>query len=281
MASSRAFGRKKRRRRRLEDEERASSRPVRAEADRSGLAALQQQIGNRAVQQMLAHSTLPLVAGQAQRQTEDQEKAAQAPVEVGEVKIEKPQIEYYEVTGAGLLEASQQVLPPGEWSEVEYQPKPKIEHGVVVRVDLTVKITLRLPRWAEPDWQHAADRDKLAWLEMLKTMALDPDEESEEVTALPQKWLLGPGWVQASPAVKGEWQAMLQSLQSREQNPLDLARRRALVLQQRLLKQPEQQVKPIVDQFMKDLKVEQEMYNRQLEFGRKQQVSLGTNALVQ
>ena len=268
--ASRAYGRRKRRRRRrLEDEERVSTPPARVKGDRSGLMSLQQQVGNQAVQRLLA-----------QRQAEEQEKAAKTPVEVGEVKIEQPKIEYYEVTGESLIQVSQQILPPGEWYEVDYKPEPKLENGTVSQVDITVQITLKLPQWTGPGWEQATDLDKMTWLEMLETMMIDPDEADEEVTTLPQQWLLGPGWAQAPQAVKGEWQAMLQSLQSREQSPLDAVRRRALVLQQRLLKQPEQQIKTIVDQFMKEVKVEQEMYSRQLEFGQVQDISLGANTMV-
>ena len=60
--------------------------------EHSGLTLLQQQVGNRAVQRMLA-----------QRQAEEDEKAAKAPVEVGEIKIKKPEVEYYEVTGNSLM----------------------------------------------------------------------------------------------------------------------------------------------------------------------------------
>jgi hypothetical protein len=261
--------RKRRKRRRLE-EEHATLGPVASGAPSSRLALLQQQIGNRAVQRMLT-----------QREGEDKEKAAKAPVELGEIKIEQPKVEYYEVSGSSLPEVAGQLLPPDQWYECEYRQTPQLEHGVVKQVDVEVTMTIRLPRWTGPGWEHATDRDKMAWLEMLQTVALDPEEEYEDVTTLPKKWLLGPGWEEAPQAVKGEWRAMLQALQTQEKSPLDIARRRAMVLQQRLINQPEKQVKAIADQFMKDLKIEQELYNRQMEFGQENEIALNATSMIQ
>jgi predicted secreted Zn-dependent protease len=280
MAKGRALNRKrrKRRRRRSPDEERSPLRSVNPGARLSGLALLQQQVGNRVVQQMLARST---GSGQAQRQAEEDEKAAKALVEVGEIEIEKPEIEYYEVTGNSLAEVSGQILPPGQWYEYEYRYVPKVENGVVTQVDVTVDITLRLPQWTGPGWDQAPDADKFEWLQLLQALEIDQEEEYEDVTELPQKWLLGPKWEKAPESLKKEWQAMLQALQSQEKGALDIARRRAMVLQQRLFKQSEKQVKAIFDQFMKDLKIEQEAYIRQMEFGQEQKVSLGAKVMVQ
>jgi len=271
MAPSRAYGRKKRRRqRRLEDEERVGPRPNRMGDVRSGLMTLQQQIGNRAVQRMLA-----------QPDAADKEKAAKAPVELGEIKIEQPKVEYYDVTGSSLLEVSRQLLPPGQWYEVEYHQTPKLEHGVVKQVDVEAAITIRLPRWIGSGWEHATDLDKMTWLDMLQSAEVELETDDEDVTPLPKKWLLGPAWEKAPDTVKGEWRAMLQALQTQEKSPLDIIRRRALVLQQRLINQPEKQVNAIADQFLKDLKTEQELYNRQTEFGRENKIALNASNMIQ
>jgi hypothetical protein len=121
----------------------------------------------------------------------------------------------------------------------------------------------------------------MAWLEMLQSVEVDPEAEDEDVTTLPRKWLLGPAWEKAPDTVKGEWRAMLQALQTQEKSPLDIIRRRALVLQQRLINQPEKQVKAIADQFTKDLKTEQELYNRQTEFGRENKIALNASNMIQ
>jgi hypothetical protein len=257
-------------RRRLDDEELVKPRTVNRDSDRVGLTLLQQQVGNRAVQRMLT-----------QREAEDKEKTARAPVELGEIKIERPKVEYYDVTGSSVSEISGQLLPPGQWYEVEYHQTPRLEHGVVKQVDVEAAITIRLPRWTGPGWEHATDLDKMAWLEMLQSVEVDPEAEYEDVTTLPKKWLLGPAWEKTPDTVKGEWRAMLQAVQTQEKSPLDIIRRRAMVLQQRLINQPEKQVKAIADQFTKDLKTEQELYNRQMEFGRENKIALNASNMIQ
>ncbi len=232
---------------------------------------LQQQVGNRAVQRLLI-----------QRQAEEEEgaKAAEAQVEAGEIKIEPPKIEYYDVTGFSLDEVSSQLHPPDQWYVYDYDYQPKIENEVVNQVDVEVTITLRLPRWTGPGWEQAPDFDRLRWLQTLGAMAPDQDGY-QDVTQLPGRWLLGADWEQAPDGVKGEWRAMLGALQTQEQGAIDIARRRATVLQQRLLKQPESEVKAVFDQFIQDLKVEQKTYNGQMEFGQEHKISLGANAMVQ
>ncbi len=232
--------------------------------------ALQQQVGNLAVQRLLA-----------QRQAGEQQNVTRTPVDVGRVKIEKPRIEYYEVTGGSLPEACSQVLPPEQWYQYEYRYTPKVENGKVTRVDVIVTVTVQLPRWVGPGWEHAPDADKVEWLAMLQALHIDPDDSYDDITRLPPQWLLGPNWEQAPDAVKGTWRAMLQALQIQEQGPVEIARRHAMVLQQRLLNQPEAQVRTIFDQFMKDLKIEQEAYSRQTEFGLEQKISLDIEIIVQ
>lgn len=268
MVQGRTF-RPRKRRRHLDDEEAVKPRAMKPNQDRFGLMALQQRVGNQAVQRMLG-----------QRQTEEQEKAAQAPVLVGQLEVEKPKIEYYEVAGKTLAEVSNQVLPAGQWYQYEYRQVPKVENGVVIRIDITVEITLHLPRWVGPTWEQAPDGDKLEWLRILQALDIDLDKYEEEML-IPQKWLQGPNWPQASEAEKKEWQRNLLSFQTREQSPLDIVRRRVMVLQQRLFGQPEAQIKAIFDQFLKDLKIEQEVYDRQTRFGERQQISLNNNLMIQ
>lgn len=280
MAMRRRVSRKKRRRRKSEDEERVKPRSVGpAEGDRLGLAVLQQQVGNRAVQRMLAQRQ-GQAADQTGRQAEEKERAAKAQVEAGEVKIERPKIEYYDVSGDNLTEVTRQLLPKDKWYQYDYRYRTKTENGVVTRVDVTVTVTVQLPRWTGLGWEQASDFDKLEWLRMLQLLDVDQDVY-RDVTKLSQQWLLGPDWKKAPDTVKGQWRAMLQALQTREQTYVDIVRRRVLVLQQRLLNQPEAQVKAVFEQFTKDVKIEQEMYNRQTEFGQKSKVSLGASTMLQ
>jgi hypothetical protein len=205
---------------------------------------------------------------------------AKEPAEVGEIKIEKPKIEYYEVSGDNLPQVTNQLLPPGKWYEYQYQYKPKFENGVVTRIDIVVVVTLRLPRWVGQGWQHATDADKADWLKLLETMQ-GKEDEYQDITELPSQWLLGPGWKQAPEQVKKEWQAMLLKSQTEERSYLDIARRRALVLQQRMFHQPADMILAIFDKFMKDLKIEQEKYIAQMKPGQPQPVSLGADVIVQ
>jgi hypothetical protein len=268
------FRRKRRKWHGAEDEEQMTRRSTTpgVAARRSELAFLQRQIGNRAVQRMLAQC-------QVQSQAEKEKKAAKAPVEAGEVKIEPPKIEYYDVTGDSLPEVSRQLLPKGKWYQYGYRYQIKAEKGVATRADVIVTITLRLPRWSGLGWEQAPDFDKVEWLQMLQSLDVD-QVRHQGITRLPQRWLPGPGWEKTPDTVKGEWRGMLQALQTREQGCVDIARRRALVLQQRLFNQPEANVKAIFDQFIKDLKVEQEAYNRQTEFGQ-ENISVGASVIVQ
>jgi hypothetical protein len=238
---------------------------------------LQRQVGNRAVQHLLAQREAK--EQPEQKSPERDESVEKAPVTVGQIKIERPKIEYYDVSGNTLRDVSKQVLEGGEWYEYEFDYDAKSEKGVVNQVDVTVSPTLRLPRWKGPGWEQASDREKIEWQRMLSVMEVPP-EKFEDETELPAVWL-DPNWEVVPDTVKGEWRAMLQSMQGEEKGYIDVVHRRALVLQQRMLGRPDGQVTEIFDEFLKDLKVEREKYDRQTKFGVKKKVSLGASAMVQ
>jgi hypothetical protein len=254
------------------DEESTRPRPAKAATDRFGLMTLQRQVGNQAIQQMIAQR-------QAEQKSDtDNEQAAKALVALGQVKIEKPEVKEYEVTGETLQQVSGQVLAPEKWYEYEYQYNPKVENGVVTEVEVIVLITIHVPHWVGPGWERAANAEKLAWLKLLETLGVGEDEY-EDVTELPKQWV-GVDFSQAPEDVKGEWQKMLLEFQKNEKTPLDIARRRVLVLQQRLLTQPENQVKEIFAKFEEDVKEEEVAYNEQRELGQLQLVTLEPDVLV-
>lgn len=257
--------RRRRRRRKSDDEERVGPRPVGRQNKQSGVMALQHHIGNRAVQRLLA-----------QRQAQQE---AAAPVEVGQIKIEPPQIEHYEVSGNSLPEVTGQLLPPEQWYKFDYRHRPTVENGVVTRVDVTVTVTLRLPRWVGPGWEQAPEGHKVAWLGMLKELAGN-NESVEEMGMLPGQWV-GINWDDAPPTMQSQWRAMLQEMQIGEQTLVDLVKRRVLVLQQRMLNRPEEAVNKIFEQFQRDVEIEEEAYNKQREFGQNRQITLGTDAMMQ
>ncbi len=272
MAQIRTVGRRKRRRRRRrrpDEEERVKPRPAQIAGDRLGMMALQQRVGNQAVQRMLM-----------QRQAEEKEKTAEAQTGVGQIKIERPKFEYYDVSGDALADVLRQAQEEKDWRQEEYKYEVKSDqNGVVTEVNVTVQPIIKLPRWVGPGWEKAPDGERLAWLELLESLNID-QEMDEETTDLPRQWG-GVDWAKAPPALKSGWQTMIQSMHKNEQQSHDIIRRRALVLQQRLLGRPEAEAKSTFDRFQEDLKVEQEAYSRQEEFGQAQKISLGANVMVQ
>ncbi len=253
-----------------------------ADSNQSAVEHLQQRAGNRAVGRLLAQrkgqEAASSGASKQEAQGQEQEKASKTRVEAGKVKVERPVIEYYDVGGSSLAEAARQLLKDGKWYEHEYKYVPKVVDGVVTRVDIIVTITLRLPRWTGQGWLEASPADKITWLTMLAQEQMAP-ETFEEVIRLPGHWL-GVDWKKAPDPLKGEWREMLQAMQKQEQGHVDVILRRALVLQQRMLKQPEKQVKAIFALFEQNLKVEREVYDRQTTFGQKSKISLGSNAML-
>jgi predicted secreted Zn-dependent protease len=239
------------------------------------VAQLQRQVGNRAVQRIMEEK----VPEEKKPPAADKD-AKKAPVSVGQIKIERPKIEYYDVTGSSLAEVSKQLLKSDEWYEHEYDYDIKAKDGVVAEVDITVTTTIKLPRWQGPGWAQASDRDKVEWLRMLTAMEVDPNAKFEKDSGIPAMWL-DPNWESVPETIKGEWRAMLQLMQRDEKGYPDTVRRHAMVFQQRLFGRPEGQVKSIADQFLKDLKVEREKYDRQIKFGENKKISLETSAMVQ
>ena len=96
---------------------------------------------------------------------------------------------------------------------------------------------------------------------------------------LPRQWL-GLDFKQAPPKLKGPWQALMQEKQSEEKEYMDILRRRVMVLQQKMLNQPVEQLKIIFDLFQQSLKIEEAAYAQQREFGQEQQVNLSVDEMA-
>lgn len=238
----------------------------------------QQQFGNRAVQRLLTHGDgAALLNPQVQREAE--EDKAKSQVKVGQIEIEKPEIEHYDVTGNSLREISEQLLPDGKWYEYEYEPVYKADKGLINRVDITVHVTVHVPRWTGDGWESASNADKVEWLRLLQSLEIKTEKESVDDTLLPRAWL-GVEIDTLDDQLRSMWKGMMQEMQSQELSPLSTARRRALVLQQRLYGQPENLFKVIVDRFNKELKIEEQAYAQQMEMGQQKKVSVGASALL-
>lgn len=246
---------------------------------------LQQQVGNRAVQRLLSHTGLhsSMLGVKAPPANEEEQTTSKKPkkalVEAGTVKVEKPRIEYYDVSGSNLAQVKQRLLRDGKWYEHNYRYAIKSENGIITRVDIIVEIKVHLPRWVGPGWAQAPRTDKLAWMQML-SHETPPNERHEELTRMPTGWV-GMDWPKAPDSLKADWRGRLQRQQQDERAYLDVIMRRVLILQQRMLGNPAKQVKAIFDKFNKDLKIETEAYNRQLRFGQPQKVSIGAGAMLQ
>jgi hypothetical protein len=252
----------------------------RAGKGQSPVALSQQQLGNRAVQRLLAQrDTAALLCPEVQRQAEEQDKT-KTQVKVGKVEIKKPVIETYDVRGSTLREVAEQVLPAKEWFEYRYTPTYRADKGTINQADVTVQITVRVPRWVGDGWESATVAEKAEWLRLLRSLQIAGEGESVEDTLLPRAWLCVE--IDAlDDQLKGMWKGMMQEMQAAEQSPLSTARRRAIVLQRRLYGQPEGQFKAIVDKFGVDLKPEQEAYAKQMQLGEQYEVSVGTSVLLQ
>lgn len=286
--------------------------------DPLGLELLQDQIGNLGVQQVLAgggglgagagperlaHVQRQLQEERPEAESEQQEEpaaeaavedtdeapqaapaqdeeAAKEPVEIGEIKIEKPEIDYYDINAGSLEEAKTGIKDPEEWFEYEYDHETTVEEERVVQANITINLKVHLPRWAGPGWDNASPVEQAKWQEILELFQV-ADEEFEEMSELPKNILLGPAWEGAPDSLKTNWRAGLESLHKEEQGLLELAYRRALVLQQRLLNQPDGEITAVFDQFLKDMEQEEEEYNRRREAGEALDISLGASKLVQ
>jgi hypothetical protein len=259
------------RRRRNEEDLPAKVRPGRVTPGQHlALAALQRHLGNQAVQRLLL-----------QRQAADKEEVAQTaaePVEIGPVKIEKPEIKRYEVSGESFDQVTGQILAPAQWYEYAYEINPTVENGRVSQVAVTVRLIIHLPQWVGPGWDRASAADKAQWLVLLKIFGAD-EATTETVNQLPRSWL-GQDWDQAPEALKSEWLQLLTGRQAQEKSPLDVASRRALVLQQRLLNRPESQTNAITAQFLDDVAAEEAVYHQLRAAGQIQSLTLDPAVLV-
>ena len=146
-------------------------------------------------------------------------------------------------------------------------------------MDIAVQITIHVPRWEGDGWESATVAEKAEWLRLLRSLQIAGDGKSVETTLLPSAWL-GVEIDSLDDQLRGMWKGMMLEMQSAEQSPLSTARRRAIVLQQRLYGQQENQFKAIVDKFGKDLKPEEETYAKQMQLGKQYEVSVGASVLL-
>ncbi|MBN2394142.1 MAG: DUF922 domain-containing protein [Anaerolineae bacterium] len=175
------------------------------------LATLQQHIGNQAMQQVLTkrsgHGSLTLdqdsllrltqkhgsvqqaiasqVAAQAGVVQRDKNETAQVKANTGTVTIETVTRDDYDVEGSTLEEVAKQ-LDPKEWGRCTYHYDYSYEtlRGRTTKVDITLKLTILLPRWTGEGWKKASSAAKKAWQRMMT--ALEKHENGHADIA--RKW---------------------------------------------------------------------------------------------
>lgn len=246
------------------------------------LAVLQHQLGNRAVQQLLNQQRQVQTPGPVQRKSKEEqtEREAREPTPIGDIKIEKAEVEYFDIRGETIDEVVRQLQDDRNWYQYKYEIKPRIEEGQVIEVDVRVLTKIRVPRWMDLDWDKAPNFEREHWQRVLESFPVHEDKFEDE-TELPRQWLIGSGWKDAPDTLKNSWRGVLQSMQNREEHLIETVHRRAMTLQKRLMNQPETQVKEIFDRFIKDVQQEQEQYQRQREPGWEKKVSVNASTLVQ
>jgi predicted secreted Zn-dependent protease len=160
---------------------------------------LQRALGNRTTQQMMVRhggqasfgldketalrltqqygGATPALAVDALHQVQRQAaKRGPAKPTNGAVTIKPPVYDYYDVTGQTLDQVNQQ-LDPEEWGScaANYDYSYAATGGSVTRVDLTVSLTIRLPRWKGKGWQQASPAARKEWERMLQALRTHED----------------------------------------------------------------------------------------------------------
>lgn len=290
----------------LEAEEQATRRPE-LSLEPARLELLHSQIGNLAVQELLgqlhdlpaageaadpetlvqmvpeidpAAPPVPLPGEEASPPETDPAEVATEPVEIGTVLLQEPEIDYYDLTADNLAQALEQSQERANWLEQSYEYDLTIEDGRVVEANITVTTKIWNPRWTGPGWDQASPEEQGQWLAAQADFEIG-DETRETSTELPPTFLLGPAWETAPPPVRTEWRTGLQADQAEEEGWPDRSRRRATVLQQRLINQPERAVAAIFSQFLEDIRAEETEYARHQPPGQAGPVSISGRALVQ
>jgi len=229
---------KRKRRRRRRDEEHHGTIAIQQPSPERDLTALQNQIGNAAVQRLLAEKNGPqgsdsqsLVLNALQRR-EEQEAADQP--DNGQVIIKEPTIDYYDVGGSTLAEVATQ-LDPNEWGHCKYDYKYRYEtetiNGKTTKVYVTLELTIRLPRWQR-------------------------------------------GWGKASDATKAEWTNMLKALEAHEEEHAEIARQWAPKIQEGLLGLPKKRADKKFEQLKKQVEKETEKFDKRTKHGQNEGVNL-------
>jgi predicted secreted Zn-dependent protease len=86
----------------------------------------------------------------------------------GTLTIHEPASDPYTVTGSTLAEVTPQ-LDPEEWGRCTWNFRYTYSstNGVATRVNIVLRLTIRLPQWTGTGWRNASDAAKAEWQRML------------------------------------------------------------------------------------------------------------------
>jgi hypothetical protein len=144
------------------------------EGDRSGdiITIPRQAEGKEEVQMM------PLL--QRRAETEGGIIARTPAASKGTITISPVKKADYNVTGNNLEEVSAQ-LDPEEWGRCvwEWTQSYRTTEGVTDRVNINLKLTIRLPRWTGRGWRRASAEEKAEWNRMLECLQKHEDRHAE------------------------------------------------------------------------------------------------------
>jgi predicted secreted Zn-dependent protease len=133
------------------------------------LLSLQRSLGNQAVGRILrqrGRTGHPLRSGIQRRNGRRRRRA-----NTGTVTIRNVQYQYYNVSGRTLADVHSQ-LDPTEWGRCSYHYSYtyRTSGGNASRVNITLRLTIRLPRWTGRGWNSASRPAKAEWRRMLRAL---------------------------------------------------------------------------------------------------------------
>lgn len=170
---------------------RPSSRAETGQAGHSSaLASLQRGIGNQGMRRFLGHYNLiqrdldeglltenmPWLGEETPLDTGNVANVA----DTGTVTIQPVQDEFYDVSGSTLAEVYSQ-LDRREWGRCTWRYTYDYEttNGRVTRVNITLTLTIRMPRWQGEGWERASDAAKAEWNRMIAALRAHEEQHAE------------------------------------------------------------------------------------------------------
>ena len=157
------------------------------------LLSLQRSLGNQAVGRILlrparAGHTLPGVTSQRQAERgaiQRRNGRRRRRANTGTVTIRNVQHQTYAVSGQTLADVHSQ-LDPTEWGRCSYNYSYTYSSsgGNATRVNITLRLTIRLPRWTGRGWNSASRAVKAEWRRMLRALRAHENRHA----AIARRW---------------------------------------------------------------------------------------------